>query len=65
MNLSIKQKHSWRNRHSCGYQEGGGWGGAGVGDWGQELQAFIYRKEQQQSPTVQHRGLCSVSYDKP
>ena len=31
MNLSIKQKHSWRNRHSCGYQERGGWGGAGVG----------------------------------
>ena len=45
--------------------KGEGWGRDGVGVCGQKMQASIYKMDKQQSPTVQHRELYSVSCDKP
>ena len=66
MNLSMKQKqnHGYREQ-TGGYQGGGGWGRDGLGVWGQQMQTIIYRMDKQQGPTVQHRKLYSISYDKP
>ena len=64
--LSMKQKQNHRHREQTGgCQGGGGWGRAGVGGWGEQSEAIIYRKDKQQGPTVQHRELYSISYDKP
>ena len=53
MKLSTKQKLR------------GNGGRDGVGDWGQQMYAFIYRIDKKQGPTVQHRELYSIYYDKP
>ena len=37
----------------------------GVGGCDQQMQTIIYRMDKQQSPTVEHRELYSVSYSKP
>ena len=64
MNLSMKQKQNHRHREQTGgCQGGGGWGRDGVGGWGQQMQAFIYRMDKQQGPTVWHRELYSIPYD--
>ena len=66
MNQSMKQKKTHRYREqTCGCQGGGGWGRDGVGVWGQQMQTIIYRMDEQQGPTVQHRELYSISCDKP
>ena len=66
MNLSMKQKETRRHREqTCGCQGGGGWGRDGLGVWDQQMQTIIYRMDKQQGPSVQHRELYSVSYDKP
>ena len=67
MNLSMKQKQNHRHREQTGGCQGGGmgWEREGVGGWGQQMWAFIYRMDKQQGPTVQHRELYSISYDKP
>ena len=36
-----------------------------LGVWDQQMQTVIYRMDKQQGPTVQHRELYSISYDKP
>ena len=33
--------------------------------WDQQMQTIIYRMDKQQGPTVQHRELYSMSYNKP
>ena len=66
MNLSTKQKETHRLREqTCGCQRGGEEGEDGLGVWGQQMQNIICRMDKQQCPTVQHRELYSVSYDKP
>ena len=66
MNLSMKQKQNHRCREQTGgCQGGGGRGRDGVGGWGSQMWAFTCGMDKQQGPTVQHRELCSISYDKP
>ena len=66
MNISTKQKQTHRHREqTCGCQGGGGWEREGLGVWDQQMQTIIYRTDKQQSPTVQHRELYSISCDKP
>ena len=57
MNLSTKQKKTHRYREqTCGCQVGW-WQREGLGVWGQQMKATMYRMDRQQSPTVQHREL--------
>ena len=66
MNISTKQKQTHRHREqTCGCQGGGVWEREGLGVWDQQMQTIIYRTDKQQSPTVQHRELYSISCDKP
>ena len=66
MNLSMKQKQTHRHREQiCGCQDVGGWERDGLGVWDQQMQTIMYRMDKQQSPTVQHRELYSISCDKP
>ena len=64
MNLSLKQTH--RNKEqACGCQTG-----EAMGSWIGSLELadanyYIYRMDKQQSPTIQHRELYSISGDKP
>ena len=66
MNLSTEQKHIHRHRGPTrGCQEGGGrgrdWGGVDrVGRY-----KFTFRMDKRQGPTVYHRGLYPVSWDRP
>ena len=46
-------------------QGSGGWVRDGLGVQGQQMQTIIYRMDKQQGPTVEHRELYSVSWDKP
>ena len=41
-----------------------GLGKDGVGGWGQQMQAVMYRMDRQKGPTVEHRELYSVFCDK-
>ena len=36
----------------------------GLGVWDEQMQTIIYRMDKQQGPTVWHRELHSISYDK-
>ena len=38
-----------------------GWGMGKLGVWHQQIKTTIYKVDKQQSPTVQHRELYSVS----
>ena len=42
-----------------------GWGRDKLGVSDQQIQTTIYKKDKQQVPTVQHKGLYLVSYNKP
>ena len=65
MNLFMKQKQTQRHgEQTCGCQGGGGWGRDGLEVWDQQMQTIIYRMDKQ-GPTVHHRGLYSVSCNKP
>ena len=65
MNLAMKQKQTHRHREETGGCQGGGvWGKDGLGVWDQQIQTVIYRMDNQQGPTVQHRELYSISCDK-
>ena len=61
MNLFMKQNHGHREQtarvRGCGKdaEEGSG----------QQMEAFIYKVDKQQGPTLQHRELYLISYDKP
>ena len=37
----------------------------GLGGWDQPMQTVIHRIDKQQRPTVQHRELYSIFYNKP
>ena len=66
MNLSMKQKQNYRHREQTGGCQGeGGWERDRQGVWDQQMQTIIYRTDKQQGPTVQHRELYTISYDKP
>ena len=41
-----------------------GWGRDKLGVWELRTQITIYKKDKQQDPTVQHRELHSISYNK-
>ena len=41
------------------------WGWDGVGVWGYQMQTSIYRMDQYQGPTIEHRELYSIFCDKP
>ena len=67
MNLSTKQKQNHRHREqTCGFrglggEEREGWSGSlGLAD-----ATSIYRMDKQQDPTVKHRELYPISWDKP
>ena len=62
MKLSTKQKHIHRHREQTGgCQGGGGWGRAGVGGGGEQMQTITQRMDTQQGPTAEHRELYSIS----
>ena len=42
-----------------------GWGRDKLGVSDQQIQTTIYKKDKQQVPIVQHKGLYLVSYNKP
>ena len=53
MNLSTKQKQTHRHREkACGCELREGVGEGGLGVWGEEMPASIYRIDKQQGPTV-------------
>ena len=65
-NLPTKQKQTQGHREQTyGFQRGRGWGKDRIGGWGQQIHSIKYGKDKQQGLTIQHRELCSVSYDKP
>ena len=65
MNISMTQKQTHRHREqTCGCQGVGG-REEGLGVWDQQMQTIIYRMDEQQGPTVEHRELYSISCDKP
>ena len=64
INLFTKQKqtHKLRER-TYGYWSGGeGWGGGreNQGVWDRHVLTAIFKMDNQQGPTVQHRDLCSM-----
>ena len=66
MNISMKEKQNHIHREqTCGFQGGGCWGEGWRGRLGVADVSFIYRVDKQQGPTVDHRELYSISYDKP
>ena len=63
MNLSMKQKQSHRRREqTCGCQEEGD---RRVGDQQMRTIIYLYNMDKQRGPTVQHKKLYSITYDKP
>ena len=63
ISLFMKQNH--RHREQTGACQGGRrWGKGGVGSWHCRY-VIIYRIENQQGSTIEHRELCTISYDKP
>ena len=65
MNLSTKQNQTHRYREQTrGCQGEEGWGKDEEGVWDQQRQTIIYRMDKQHGPTVQHRKLYSISYNK-
>ena len=64
MNLFIKQKQTYRYpKQTYGYQRGNGSWGDDSGAWDEHTHTIIYKIDNQQGPTVQHRELYSVSCD--
>ena len=66
MNVYTKQKQTHRYRkQTYGYQRGDGRVRDKLEVWDQQIQTTIYKIDKQKGPTVQHRELYSISYDKP
>ena len=64
MNLLTKQKQSYRCRkHTYGYQRGNVRGRDKSGAWDEHTDTTIYKTDNQQGPTVQHRELYSIFCD--
>ena len=57
-----KQTHRYRKQTS-GYQRGRR-GKDKLGVWDQQIQTTMYKIDKQQGPTVQHRELYSISWNK-
>ena len=59
MNLFTKQKQTHKHRKQTdGYQRGRGVDKLGV--WDEQIHTTIYKIDNQQGPTVQHRELYSI-----
>ena len=67
MNLSTKQKQTHRHRKQTCSSQGEGVEEGCIGRLGlADTNCYIvYRMDKQQIPAVWHRGLYSVSWDKP
>ena len=61
--IKQKQSHRYRKRKNLSLPKGKRRGGGINQD--QQIQTTIYKMDKQQGPTVQHRELYSVSYNKP
>ena len=60
MNLSTKQKQTHRLRkQTYGYQRGKV-GGSKLGVWDWHVHTAVFKTDNQQGPTVQHRDLYSI-----
>ena len=67
MNLFTKQEKTHRHRkQTYGYQRGKGRRGEEdkLGGWDYQIQTTIYKIDKLQGPTIKHRELCSISYNK-
>ena len=63
MNSFTKQKQTHRQRkQTYGYQSGKG-GGINQ-EYGINIYTLIYKRDNQQGPTVQHREIYSISCNK-
>ena len=64
INLFIKHKqtHKLENKLSKGERE---LGRDKLGVWDQQKQTTMYKIDKQQRPTVQHKGLYSITCNKP
>ena len=61
MNLFTKQKQTHRHRkQTYGYQKGGGERDK-LGVWDENIHTTMFKIDNQQGPTVQHRELYSIS----
>ena len=58
-------KHTHRHRELVGAKVGGRVGRDGLGVWDQQMQTILYRVDKQQGPTIYHKELYSISYNKP
>ena len=66
MNLSMRQEQTYRHREqTCGCQGGVKSERDGPGVWGWQLKTTTYRIDKPPGPTVEHRELYPISYDKP
>ena len=66
MNLFTKKKQTHRHREQIyGHQRGKEGERDKLGVWGQQMQTITFRMDTQQGPTVEHRELYSISFDKP
>ena len=64
MNLFTKQKQTHRHRkQTYDYRRGKG-DRDKLGVWDQQIQTTIYKIDKRQGPSVQHRELYSVSFNK-
>ena len=64
-NNLIYETESQTQRTDVAAKREGKWRRDGLGVWDQQMQIIIYRTDEQQGPTVQHRELYSISCDKP
>ena len=65
MNLSTNQKQTHRHREQTRGCQGGGereWDGPGV--WGEKMQTMTFRMNKQWGPTIQHRELYPISWER-
>ena len=61
MNLFTKRKQTHRHRkQTYGYQRGRLAGRDKLGDWDWHIHTTIYKIDNQQGPTVEHRELYSI-----
>ena len=63
MNLFTKQKQTQTQKTNLWLPKGVGRDKSGVSD--EQIQSTIYKTDKQQGPTVQHRELYSIFYNKP
>ena len=58
MNIFTKQKET--HKQTYGYQRGNTGGKDKLGVWDQQIHTTIYKIDNQEGPTVQHRDLYSI-----